>query len=203
MLEFSRKMWRYCLIGCLAVAAGLYGIWDTDFSESGSAHISEAAAPAGRSDMAGTSGLEEFQTTLGSTAAAAETVPLAAAPALIEEKQELQETTWTVVEGEPIVESGRSQSGTELAGNAPFKEHLQPVTEVRTVGTAGSAIVQSLQQKGTPKDNYKVSEIDDDIILDAVAYISGPGDKQNTPISGTAAAGLSARTAGSRSTDKK
>ena len=37
--------------------------------------------------------------------------------------------------------------------------------------------MRSLQQKGTPKANYKVSEADDDIVLDAVALTVGPEEK--------------------------
>lgn len=43
---------------------------------------------------------------------------------------------------------------------------------------ASGRIVASLQKKGTPVGNYKVSEVDSDIVLDAAAYTSGPDTSQ-------------------------
>ena len=39
---------------------------------------------------------------------------------------------------------------------------------------AGTAIVRDLERRGTPRDNYKISEADDDVVIDAEAYTEGP-----------------------------
>ena len=38
----------------------------------------------------------------------------------------------------------------------------------------GEMIVRSLQQRGIPQQNYKIAEVDDAIVLDAVAMAIGP-----------------------------
>ena len=55
---------------------------------------------------------------------------------------------------------------------------VQEVTaQNREQGFAGVEIVHSLQQKGTNPANFKVSEVDADIVLDAVALTVGPEGK--------------------------
>ena len=44
-------------------------------------------------------------------------------------------------------------------------------------GSAGEEIVLSLQQKGTNPANFKIAEVDADIVLDAVALTVGPEGK--------------------------
>ena len=46
--------------------------------------------------------------------------------------------------------------------------------EAAAVGFAGEEIIRSLQMKGTDRANYKISEVDADIVLDAVALTVGP-----------------------------
>ena len=41
-------------------------------------------------------------------------------------------------------------------------------------GGAGTAIVRDLERRGTPRGNYKISEADDDVVIDAEAYTEGP-----------------------------
>ena len=36
------------------------------------------------------------------------------------------------------------------------------------------AIVRDLERRGTPRGNYKISEADDDVVIDAEAYTEGP-----------------------------
>lgn len=187
MLEFSRKAWRYCLIGCLAVTAALYGIWEQNSRETSSVHISEAAVPAEVSSVTEAIGLETTQTEPRSTAVLPQSVPVAAEPAPVEEKQSAQEMESTAVESMPMIVSEPVLPKAVLAANVPKEEQLQPVPQANTVGTAGQAIVQSLQQKGTPKENYKVSEVDDDIVLDAAAFTSGPGNTRAVQKNGAAA----------------
>ena len=46
------------------------------------------------------------------------------------------------------------------------------LTELRS--GAGAAIVRDLERRGTPRGNYKISEADDDVVIDAEAYTEGP-----------------------------
>ena len=46
-----------------------------------------------------------------------------------------------------------------------------------SVPPASQWIIQSLHEKGTPDTEFKVSEVDVDIVLDAEAYVSGPAVK--------------------------
>ena len=46
--------------------------------------------------------------------------------------------------------------------------------EAAAAGFAGEEIIRSLQLKGTDRVNYKISEVDADIVLDAVALTVGP-----------------------------
>ena len=39
---------------------------------------------------------------------------------------------------------------------------------------AGTAILRDLERRGTPRGNYKISEADDDVVIDAEAYTEGP-----------------------------
>lgn len=59
-------------------------------------------------------------------------------------------------------------TGDEIAKGA----HVQttPVTD------DAREIITSLQEKGTPAKNYKISEAEPDIILDAEAFSIGPND---------------------------
>lgn len=36
-----------------------------------------------------------------------------------------------------------------------------------------SIIVRDLERRGTPRGNYKISEADDDVVIDAEAYTEG------------------------------
>lgn len=48
------------------------------------------------------------------------------------------------------------------------------VQQEKAIGFAGEEIVRSLQQKGTDRNSFKISEVDADIVLDAVALTVGP-----------------------------
>ena len=63
------------------------------------------------------------------------------------------------------------------AADPAVRPAAKPVQLAKMAAPASTAIVRSLQQKGTPKANYKVSEADDDIVLDAVALTVGPEEK--------------------------
>ncbi len=58
-----------------------------------------------------------------------------------------------------------------LAGCA----HAQSAASLTELSSgAGAAIVRDLERRGTPRGNYKISEADDDVIIDAEAYTEGP-----------------------------
>ena len=52
-----------------------------------------------------------------------------------------------------------------------------PMSAEASVPPASQGIIQSLHEKGTPDTEFKVSEVDVDIVLDAEAYVSGPAVK--------------------------
>ena len=51
-------------------------------------------------------------------------------------------------------------------------EPLAATTELKSGD--GAAIVRDLERRGTPRGNYKISEADDDVVIDAEAYTEGP-----------------------------
>ena len=58
-----------------------------------------------------------------------------------------------------------------LAGCA----HAQSAASLTELSSgAGAAIVRDLERRGTPRGNYKISEADDAVIIDAEAYTEGP-----------------------------
>lgn len=50
-----------------------------------------------------------------------------------------------------------------------------PLTPKSAPGEEGAKIVTHLKERGTPEKNYKIAESDPDIILDAEAWVEGPG----------------------------
>lgn len=55
---------------------------------------------------------------------------------------------------------------------ARANEPLAATTELKSGD--GAAIVRDLERRGTPRGNYKISEADDDVVIDAEAYTEGP-----------------------------
>ena len=51
-------------------------------------------------------------------------------------------------------------------------EPMAAATELKSGD--GAAIVRDLERRGTPRCNYKISEADDDVVIDAEAYTEGP-----------------------------
>ena len=61
--------------------------------------------------------------------------------------------------------AGKIPSG-GLAGCA----HAQSAASLTELSSgAGAAIVRDLERRGTPRGNYKISEADDDVVIDAEA----------------------------------
>ena len=58
--------------------------------------------------------------------------------------------------------------------------NVLPAEQQSAIGQspASQSIVQSLERKGTPKENYKIAETDPDVVLDAAAFTSGPPDQK-------------------------
>lgn len=53
--------------------------------------------------------------------------------------------------------------------------HAQSAASLTELSSgAGTAIVRDLERRGTPRGNYKISEADDDVVIDAEAYTEGP-----------------------------
>lgn len=63
----------------------------------------------------------------------------------------------------------------EAQGNEIVMESAEAVS-TKPLSVEAQAIVASLQAKGTPAENYKVSEAEPDIVIDAVAFVCGPND---------------------------
>ena len=185
MLEPGRNRWRYRLIGFFAVAAVLYGAWTWDAQASMTVHATEAQAVPTESitteaiaDRQITEPIQLSSPELGTVLepAAAVSMPEAAEPL---SQLPAQTQTAAVQESAPAVQ--------EPVLHTPIPEPV-PAVQTAKVEPAGKAIVQSLQQKGTPSANYKVSEVDEDIVLDAAAMTVGPEPKKAAEAKSGAAA---------------
>ena len=67
-------------------------------------------------------------------------------------------------------------AGQEIVYSVPGAVNsVDAVTEsaVKSISD-GEMIIRSLQQRGIPQQNYKIAEVDDAIVLDAVAMAIGP-----------------------------
>ncbi len=62
-------------------------------------------------------------------------------------------------------------------GQVQAARSLAPEAAASAAGPAGTEIVRSLQQKGTDPANFKLAEVDADIVLDTVALMVGPEDR--------------------------
>lgn len=108
---------------------------------------------------------------------------------VITTQRRVRELVGTVINSDGLQEADgliRSQDGTvqlSAATLAPLSKKAgkttapQPGTKSNTEqkGKDGAIIIEHLKQRGTPASAYKVAEADPDVILDAEAWVEGPG----------------------------
>ena len=79
-----------------------------------------------------------------------------------------------------VVEDNAVKVESAVQEARPSEARTNQQQTVSNPSQAGQDIVKSLEIKGTPKENYKIAETDPDIVLDAVAFTSGPPEMKGT-----------------------